>query len=61
MTPKDMRIESEPKYLTVLRLWALDMMSTPDPSWKEPGVYRFDGYLSDENRPMATLEKEAGR
>lgn len=53
----DMRIETEARYMWYLNLWASNMNSAPDPSWKGPGMYRFSGYLSDENRPMATLER----
>jgi hypothetical protein len=46
--------------MAALESWAADTLSSPDPSWKGPGVYRYDGYMSDENRPMATL-KRVGR
>lgn len=58
--PADVRLGSGAAYMAALESWAADTLSSPDPSWKGPGVYRYDGYMSDENRPMATL-KRVGR
>ena len=58
--PDDVRLESRAAYVAALEYWAADTLSSPAPSWKGPGVYRYDGYMSDENRPVATL-KRVGR
>lgn len=53
----DVCLCSRSAYMAALEYWAADTLSSPDPSWKGPGVYRYDGYMSDENRPMATLKR----
>ena len=48
---------SRAAYMAALRAWAADTRSAPEPSWKGPGVYRYDGYMDDDWRPMATLRR----
>lgn len=55
--PDDLRIDSLAAYKAALDSWAAKTLSGPEPRWEGPGVYRFGGYMSDENRPTATLEK----
>ena len=60
VAPDDVRIDALSVYEAALDTWAAETMSSPEPRWRGPGVYRYGGYLSDENRPIATLEKTRG-
>ena len=47
---------SKAAYTTALKSWAAETMSSPEPRWRGPGVYRYGGYMDDDGRPVATLE-----
>ena len=55
--PADVRLGSKAAYVVALGSWAARTISSPEPSWRGPGVYRYNGYQDDEGRPVATLEK----
>lgn len=55
--PADVRLGSRSAYVAALGSWAARTTSSPEPSWRGPGVYRYSGYQDDEGRPVATLEK----
>lgn len=55
--PADARLDSLAAYEAALDSWAARTASSPELRWRGPGTYRFGGYMSDENRPMATLER----
>ena len=44
-------------YTAALDSWAAVTLSSPEPRWKGPGMYRYGGYVDDDGRPVATLEK----
>ena len=55
--PSDVRIDALSVYTAALGSWAARTLSSPEPRWRGPGVYRFGGYVDDDGRPVATLEK----
>ena len=50
-------VASEDVYGRLLAWWAARTGSTAERSWKGPGTYRFSGYVDDDGRPVAVLEK----
>lgn len=54
--PADVRLGSRTAYVAALGSWAAETMSSPELSWRGPGVYRYGGYM-DDGRPVVTLEK----
>lgn len=42
---------------SALEQWAAATQSKPEGRWFGPGTYQFSGYMSDENAPVATLDK----
>ena len=60
MEMNSVRIDTRSVYEAALDSWAARTLSSPEPRWKGPGVYSFGGYVDDENRPIATLEKTGG-
>lgn len=57
MTGFRVRIATREEYGKVLRSWAAFTLSSPEPRWRGPGVYGNGGYMDDDGRPVATLEK----
>lgn len=55
--PADTRIDALSAYTAALDSWAAETLSSPEPRWRGPGMYRFGGYMDDEGRPIATLER----
>lgn len=55
--PADVRLGSRVAYMAALGSWAAGTLSSPEPSWKGPGMYRYNGYMDDDSRPVATLER----
>lgn len=55
--PAAVRLDSKAAYMAALGSWAAETLSSPEPSWRGPGVYRCGGYQDDDGRPVATLEK----
>ena len=49
-------ITTRQQYRAVLREWAARTRSEPLDEWRGPGTYEPSGFLSDEGRPVATLE-----
>ena len=50
-------IANHKDYKAALAAWATRTRSQPLDSWAGPGVYEGTGWMSDENRPVCTLEK----
>lgn len=57
MEMNSVRIDALSVYEAALDSWAARTASSPEPRWRGPGVYLFGGYMDDEGRPMATLER----
>lgn len=55
--PADARLDSLAAYEAALDSWAARTASSPEPRWRGPGTYRYGGYMDDDGRPVATLEK----
>ena len=55
--PNDIFISRLSVYKATLKAWAARTRSEPTPSWRGPGTYRFGGFMTDENRPVAVLER----
>lgn len=55
--PADVRLSSKAAYMAALGSWAAETLSSPEPSWKGPGIYKYNGYQDDDGRPVATLER----
>lgn len=52
-----MAIKSHAEYKAALAAWASRTRSEPLDSFRGPGVYEGTGWMSDEWRPICTLEK----
>lgn len=52
-----MAIKSHAEYRAALAAWASRTRSEPLDSFRGPGVYEGTGWMSDEWRPICTLEK----
>lgn len=57
IVPDDVRLDSKAAYAAALDSWAARTTSSPEPRWRGPGTYRFGGYMDDDGRPVATLER----
>lgn len=57
MEMESVQIDAMSVYTAALDSWAARTASSPEPRWRGPGMYRFGGYVDDENRPIATLER----
>ena len=55
--PADARLGSRAAYMAALGSWAAETLSSPEPSWRGPGTYKYGGYQDDDGRPVATLER----
>lgn len=55
--PVDCCFGTKAAYDAALGAWAADTLSSPEPRWRGPGTYRYDGYRDDDGRPVATLER----
>ncbi len=51
------KIETKAAYRALLSKWAARTRSEPLDSWAGPGLYEGTGWMSDEWRPICTLEK----
>lgn len=51
------KVMTRADYKVLLSRWAARTRSEPLDSWAGPGVYEGTGWMTDENRPVCTLEK----
>lgn len=50
-------IASRKVYRRMLRWWAAQTRSYAEEAWRGPGLYRYSGYLDDDGRPVAVVER----